>query len=169
MNWARKKGTQPRQQEQQKSQHPQRRPHRLMKLKREPGTCYWCGDERGPHPWRMGPAYGVTCRKCGGNDHLARVCLENAKSPIYNSTQERTQSRTRVINEVQMEDNESEDKYYYEQDTYDDDGESIGDYTAGVDSKQIHLVDHRASEALRLTSPEEKSLAQGTITSKIHS
>ena len=41
--------------------------------------------------------------------------------------------------------------------------------TTGIDSKQIHLVDHRASEALRLTSPEEKSLAQGTIISKIHS
>ena len=39
----------------------------------------------------------------------------------------------------------------------------------GVDTKQIHLVDHRASEALRLTSPEQKSLAQGTIISKIHS
>ena len=132
VNWARKKGTQPRQQEQQKSQHPQRRPHRLMKLKREPGTCYWCGDERGPHPWHMCPAYGVTCRKCGGNDHLAKVCLENTKSPIYNSTQERTQSRTRVINEVQMEDNESEDKYYYEQDIYDDDGESIGGHKYAI-------------------------------------
>ena len=41
--------------------------------------------------------------------------------------------------------------------------------TTGVDTKQIHLVDHRASEALRLTSPEQKSLAQGTIISKIHS
>ena len=40
---------------------------------------------------------------------------------------------------------------------------------AGVDTKQIHLVDQRASEVLRLTSPEQKSLAQGTIISKIHS
>ena len=24
--------------------------HKQMKLKREPGTCFWCGDRRGPHP-----------------------------------------------------------------------------------------------------------------------
>ena len=44
-----------------------------------------------------------------------------------------------------------------------------GQWGTGVDTKQILLVDHRASEALRLTSPEQKSLAQGTIISKIHS
>ena len=47
-----------------------------MKLKREPGTCFWCGDRRGPHPWKTCPANGKTCTKCGINDHFSRVCLE---------------------------------------------------------------------------------------------
>ena len=50
--------------------------HRDMKLKREPGTCQWCGDRRGPHPWEDCPANGRTCMRCSGNDHFARVCLE---------------------------------------------------------------------------------------------
>ena len=43
--------------------------HKEMKLRREPGTCHWCGDKRGPHPWRQCPARGKTCSKCGINDH----------------------------------------------------------------------------------------------------
>lgn len=35
--------------------------HKQMKLKREPGTCFWCGDRRGPHPWKTCPANGKTC------------------------------------------------------------------------------------------------------------
>ena len=50
--------------------------HKQMKLKREPGTCFWCGDRRGPHPWKTCPANGKTCTKCGINDHFSRVCLE---------------------------------------------------------------------------------------------
>ena len=42
-----------------------------MKLRREPGTCHWCGDKRGPHPWRQCPAQGKTCSKCGINDYFA--------------------------------------------------------------------------------------------------
>ena len=49
--------------------------HKDMKLKRETGTCYWCGDRRGPHAWNVCPANGTTCHKCGVNDHFARVCL----------------------------------------------------------------------------------------------
>ena len=55
-------------------------PHRLMKLTREPGTCYWCGDRRGSHAWSLCPANGKTCKRCGGNDHLARVCMEDITS-----------------------------------------------------------------------------------------
>ena len=29
-----------------------------MKLRREPGTCFWCGYPRGAHPWRVCPAKG---------------------------------------------------------------------------------------------------------------
>jgi hypothetical protein len=50
--------------------------HRDMKLKRDPGTCHWCGNQRGPHPWKSCPANGKTGAKCGGNDHFAKVCLE---------------------------------------------------------------------------------------------
>ena len=50
--------------------------HKDMQLKRESGTCHWCGDKRGPHPWSNCPAKGKTCDKCGGNDHFSRVCLE---------------------------------------------------------------------------------------------
>lgn len=51
--------------------------HKNTHLRREPGTCFWCGDIRGPHAWHQCPANGQTCAKCGGNDHFARVCLEN--------------------------------------------------------------------------------------------
>ena len=53
-----------------------RKKHRDMKLKREPNTCHWCGDTKGPHPWTNCPANGRKCSKCGGYDHFARVCLE---------------------------------------------------------------------------------------------
>ena len=50
--------------------------HKDMRLRREDGTCHWCGDKRGPHPWSNCPAKGKTCDKCGGSDHFSRVCLE---------------------------------------------------------------------------------------------
>ena len=54
--------------------------HREMKLRREPGTCYWCGDQKGPHPWKQCPPRGKTCSKCGINDHFSRACLANGQS-----------------------------------------------------------------------------------------
>lgn len=39
--------------------------HKQMKLKLELGTCFRCGDRRGPHPWKTCPANGKTCMKCG--------------------------------------------------------------------------------------------------------
>ena len=56
-----------------------------MKLRREPGTCFWCGDRRGAHPWKVCPAKGKTCSTCGGNDHFARVCLEDRKFKVPDS------------------------------------------------------------------------------------
>lgn len=35
--------------------------HKEMKLHKEPGTCHWCGDKWGPHPWRQCPVRGKTC------------------------------------------------------------------------------------------------------------
>ena len=55
--------------------------HKEMKLCREPGTCHWCEDKRGPHTWRQCPARGKTCSKCGINDHFANVCLANRQPP----------------------------------------------------------------------------------------
>ena len=69
--------------------------HSQMKLRREPGTCFWCGDRRGPHPWKMCPAKGKTCNTCGGNDHFARVCLEERKSQESSSSNRRQQQRPR--------------------------------------------------------------------------
>ena len=40
--------------------------HSQMKLRREPGTFFWCGDRRGAHPWKICPAKGRTCSSCGG-------------------------------------------------------------------------------------------------------
>ena len=56
--------------------------HKEMKLKREPGTCHWCGDPRGGHTWSSCPAKGKTCSRCGGYDYFGRVCLEgNTSTP----------------------------------------------------------------------------------------
>ena len=52
-----------------------RKPHKDMKLKREKGTCFWCG-KRGQHPWKDCSANGKVCDRCGMYDHLSRVCLE---------------------------------------------------------------------------------------------
>ena len=66
-----------------------------MKLKREPGTCQWCGNPRGPHPWKDCPANGRTCMRCSGNDHFARVCLEapNQQSQTYQPSRGRGRGR----------------------------------------------------------------------------
>ena len=56
--------------------------HSQMKLRREPGTCFWCGDRRGPHPWKACPANDLSCSSCGGNDHFAQVCLEDRKAQV---------------------------------------------------------------------------------------
>ena len=62
--------------------------HKQMKLRREPGTCHWCGDRGGPHPWKTCPANGKTCTKCGINVHFSRVCLETG--PPQQTQQRRT-------------------------------------------------------------------------------
>ena len=69
--------------------------HKDMKLKREPGTCQWCGDRRGPHPWKDCPANGRTCMRCSGNDHFAQVCLEapNQQSQTYQPSRGRGRGR----------------------------------------------------------------------------
>ena len=36
-----------------------RKKHSDMKLKRQPNTCYWCGNNK-PHPWSNCPAKGRT-------------------------------------------------------------------------------------------------------------
>ena len=59
-----------------------------MKLKREPGTCFWCGDRRRPHPWKACPANGKTCTKCRINNHFSGVCLET--NPLQQEQPQRT-------------------------------------------------------------------------------
>ena len=65
--------------------------HSQMKLRREPGTCFWCGDRKGPHPWKVCPANGRSCSNCGGNDHFARVCMEDQKPLAQSSSKKRKQ------------------------------------------------------------------------------
>ena len=72
--------------------------HREMKLRREPGTCHWCGDRKGPHPWRQCPARGKTCSKCGINDHFSRVCLANGQPPQRRGSPPPPHRRTRTRN-----------------------------------------------------------------------
>ena len=87
---------------------PPHKKHRDMKLKRQAGTCYWCGDSKGPHPWRDRPARGKTCGRCKGLDHFARVCLEQAggsqsRSRVFNQHRGRNQQfRTQHVNEMEM-------------------------------------------------------------------
>ena len=59
--------------------------HSQMKLRRELGTCFWCWDRRGAHLWKVFPDKGRTCSSCGGNDHVARVCLEDPKLTVRDS------------------------------------------------------------------------------------
>ena len=80
-----------------------RKPHRLMKLRRQPGTCHWCGDTRGPHPWKVCPANGKTCYKCGGVDHLGRVCMENEQVTTGNIRQS-SGYKTSNVNVLQTND-----------------------------------------------------------------
>ena len=49
---------------------------RELRLRRESGTCYFCGRPGPPHPAAECPAKGQICNKCGLNDHFSRVCLE---------------------------------------------------------------------------------------------
>jgi hypothetical protein len=112
VNWSRhrKQPFTQRKQRQDKQHQTQRKPHNRMKLKREPGTCHWCGDEEGPHPWRECPANGKSCRKCGGNDHFSRVCLEEIKPS----------SKSQRINELQVHEKDDEIYANDNQDYYDD-------------------------------------------------
>ncbi|CAB4033980.1 Hypothetical predicted protein [Paramuricea clavata] len=48
---------------------------RNMKLKRDPGNAIGV-ETREPHPWKSCQANEKTYAKCGGNDHFAKVCLE---------------------------------------------------------------------------------------------
>ena len=98
---------------------PPHKKHRDMKLKRQAGTCYWCGDSKGPHPWRDCPALGKTCSRCKGQDHFARVCLEQARgsqsrSRVFNQHRGRNQQfRTQHVNEMEMI-QEPDDYYDFE-------------------------------------------------------
>lgn len=69
--------------------------HSQMRLRREPGTCFWCGDRGGPHPWKECPANGKSCTNCGGNDHFARVCLEDHKPQASGPNNRKQQARGR--------------------------------------------------------------------------
>ena len=64
--------------------------HKQMKLKREPGTCFWCREGRGPHPWKTCPANGQTCTKCGINDHFSRVSRQVLETGPSQQEQPRT-------------------------------------------------------------------------------
>ena len=67
--------------------------HSQMKLRREPGTCFWCGDWRSAHPWRVCPAKGKTCLSCSGNDHFAHICLEDPKVTVPDSRSKASNTR----------------------------------------------------------------------------
>ena len=54
--------------------NPKRIPHRDLKLKRVPNTCWYCGASP-HHPWRDCKAKNQECRKCGLMDHFSNVCL----------------------------------------------------------------------------------------------
>ena len=65
-----------------------------MKLRREPGTCFWCGDRRGAQPWKICLVNGKTCSACGGNDHFARVCLEDRKFKVPDTRSQVSNTRS---------------------------------------------------------------------------
>lgn len=86
--------------------------HKDMKLRRAPGTCHWCGDKRGPHPWRSCPANGKPCSKCGRLDHFAKVCLMDPIAtkprPSYTKRTMEPNTRRQSVHELNTED--AEDK-----------------------------------------------------------
>ena len=56
------------------STNPKRLPHRDLKLKRVPNTCWYCGQTP-QHPWRECKANNQECRNCGYMDHFSNVCM----------------------------------------------------------------------------------------------
>ena len=112
-----------------RQQHLERRAHSSMKLKRQPGTCHWCGDQRGPHPWRICPANGKTCKRCGVNDHFARVCLE---TPIHSISPLR-HPRSTTVNEVRANSHMQHLNYSNE-----DDDCAYSDYTGDAFAVDPH-------------------------------
>jgi hypothetical protein len=129
--------------------------HKDLKLKREPGTCYWCGDKRGPHPWKTCAANGKTCLKCGKNDHFARVCLEEpnlTNAQEHRNTQNRGRGRGRRGGRGQYQNRASThgqynpsqdhkvhslgtDDTYFEEDLYDEDQQC---YT--LETQEVHTI-----------------------------
>lgn len=67
--------------------------HSQIKLQREPGTCFLCGDRRGIHPWKVFPANGRTYTTCGGNDHFAWVCLEDRNFTVPDTRPQASSTR----------------------------------------------------------------------------
>ena len=103
------------------SQPQHRKCHTDMKLRRQPGTCFWCGDTRGPQPWQ----------DCQQKENIApnaraMITLETA-SPVYQPRQNprqqfRPQRQQQSVNEVQQEHTEedmvSSPPHYEDFDTY---------------------------------------------------
>ncbi len=97
-----------------------RLPHAQLKLKREQGTCWYCGTKPS-HPWKECRSRGKSCSKCGYMDHFQSVCL---MSP--GQTQPSKPFKPQKVHQLSTDENESQ---------YFDDGEYEQTFTLTLSGK----------------------------------
>ena len=93
----------PPRQAQSTNSNPKRLPHRDLKLKRVPNTCWYCGQSP-QHPWRECKAKNQECKNCGFMDHFSAVCL--------------MKKRVNVLQEQEQSAVEADDDYYSDEYAY---------------------------------------------------
>lgn len=137
------------------------------RLKRERGTCYRCGDPRGPHSGYECPAREKICANCGLSDHFARVCLDTprripprprGKGSRGRAMQDRTSGRDshRQQRNQEVRQLDSTDQSLYHTDEYIDDTDDTPDDFSmyALDMHSVHnVITHKSAQHYNVNLP----------------